>query len=310
MPTATRAKKGWDMEVRDYLRDEILEEVEAGILSEQEGARRVALIDGTGVMGAEAFLAQLMTAINPPATSDATVPENDPDIEIEHRKVNRGTYELECYVARPKGVSSAPGVIVIHENRGLTDHIRDVARRLAKEGYVALAPDLLSPAGGANSFSDPAEQIAAIGARDREEMVRDLVAAVDELVSLPGVDAEKIGAIGFCFGGGMTWRLVSTDPRIHAAVAFYGPNPPLEDVPKINGPVLGIYGENDERINAGISDIERAMAENGKVFEKEIYEGAGHAFHNDTNPERYHDAAAHAAWRRALEWFDRYLKHR
>lgn len=297
------------MELRNYLRDEILEEADYGIITEEERERRLALFDGVATTGtSSAPRATLMTDVAPAPASDASVSEDDPAITVEHRHVTHGTSTVDCYVVRPKDVASAPGVLVIHENRGLVPHIRDVARRLAKEGYVTVAPDLLSSKGGADSFSDPAEQIAALGSLDRDEMVADLLAALNELAGLDGVQSDNLGVIGFCFGGGMAWRVAIGDPRIHAAVPFYGSNPPLEDVAKLNGPVLAIYGALDERINAGIPDIEAAMAANGKSYEKEVYDGAGHAFHNDTNPDRYHEGAAHAAWARATSFLAKHLK--
>jgi carboxymethylenebutenolidase len=298
------------MEIREYIRDEILEEADHGFISEPEMLRRMAIFDrveSTESLGLEAVL---MTATNPSPMSEASVPADDESIIVESHSVERDSYTLDCYVARPSDSKAAPGILVIHENRGLTEHIRDVARRIAKHGYVALAPDLLSPKGGADCFSDPAEQIAAIGSLQPEDMIADLLAAVNQLATSPGVESENLGVLGFCFGGGMAWRVAALDPRIHAAVPFYGPNPPIEAVPAINGPVLGIYGALDERINAGIPDIEAAMATNKKIFEKEIYEGAGHAFHNDTNADRYNDEAAHRAWARAIEWFDRHLRNK
>jgi carboxymethylenebutenolidase len=209
---------------------------------------------------------------------------------------------LDLYLTRPTDGTNLPGILLIHENQGLVPHIQDVARRLAKLGYAVAAPDLLTPAGGVDSFADAAERIAALGTLDREAMVRQLLAAFDVLAGAPGVDADRLGVMGFCFGGGMTWLVATKEPRLKAAVAFYGPIPPIESVPMISAAVLAIYGELDERINAGIAQIEPAMAAAGKVFESEIFSGAGHAFHNDTNPDRYNAEAAAAAWTRATEF--------
>jgi len=299
------------MELREYLRDEILEEADAGYLSVEERNRRLSLFDGAVNGSGSISGVRLMTNPATPAGSDVgvTVSESDPGITIDRRSVENDGRLIECYVARPSAGGPAPGVLVIHENRGLVPHIRDVARRYATLGYVALAPDLLTPLGGADSFADPAEQIAALGSRDREEMLSDLRSGLDELASLDGVRTDRLGVTGFCFGGGMTWRLATLDQRLRAAVPFYGGNPPLEDVPNITASVLAIYGELDERINAGIDAIETAMTDAGKVFEKEIYPGAQHAFHNDTNPDRYNADAARAAWDRAIAWFDHWLKN-
>jgi carboxymethylenebutenolidase len=300
------------MELRDYLRDEILEEAEAGYLTAAERDRRLMLFDSarSGSMPSAGGGVRLMTnpATSPSSTVGVTIPESDPAITIHRHSLDSDSRPIECYVARPSADGTAPGILVIHENRGLVPHIRDVARRYAKLGYVALAPDLLTPLGGADSFSDPAEQIAALGSRDRDEMLSDLGAALDELASLDVVRSDRLGVTGFCFGGGMSWRICTRDQRLRAAVPFYGGNPPLEDVPNITAAVLGIYGALDERVNAGIDAIEKAMADAGKVFEKEIYPGAQHAFHNDTNPDRYNPDAAGAAWARATSWFERWLK--
>jgi carboxymethylenebutenolidase len=126
--------------------------------------------------------------------------------------------------------------------------------------------------------------------------------------SQPYVQKDRVGMVGFCFGGGVTWRVATKMPELRAAVPFYGPNPPLEDVPQIRAAVLAIYAERDQRINQGIPAIEEAMARHGKTFEKIIYPNADHAFHNDTNPQRYNAAAARDAWAKTLAWFDRHLK--
>lgn len=286
----------------EYIAEEIAEEARAGYLTPEEGRRRLALLFGDSSASA-AVLIRAQASLDPAVT----IPENDPAIAVELVSYPVPEGSIQAYLARPRDGERAPGIVVVHENKGLVPYIRDVARRLARHGYVALAPDLLSPVGGTDSFSDPAEATAALGRRNPEEMVQDLREAVSYLAAQPFVDAQRLGAIGFCFGGGMTWRLTCTDARLKASVPFYGPNPPLEQVPNIRAAVLGIYGGLDERINAGIPAIEAAMAEHQKVFEKEVYPGAQHAFHNDTNPDRYHPEAARAAWVRATEWFQRHL---
>jgi carboxymethylenebutenolidase len=292
------------VEVREYLRDEFLEEAGAGFYSQEELARRLALFDG-GI--AQKIGEKVKNMAGDSSATPASVPEDDATLTGEDRTIDTSAGPLDIYVARPKDAGDHPGIVLIHENQGLVPHIRDVARRLAKLGYVVVAPDLLTPAGGVASFGDAPERIAALGTLDREQMVVQLVAAVDELVGLSGVDANRIGAIGFCFGGGMTWLLSTREPRLKAAVPFYGPNPPLDQVPNIQAAVLAVYGANDERINAGIADIESAMSAAGKSFEKEVYDGAGHAFHNDSNPDRYNEAAATRAWSRATSFLQQHL---
>jgi carboxymethylenebutenolidase len=212
---------------------------------------------------------------------------------------------LMGYLARPSGEGSTPVVLVCHENRGLTEHIKDVTRRLAKAGYVGLAVDLLSRQGGAASMSSD-EVPGALGNIEPEQFVRDLISGWRYLQEQSFAQAERVGMVGFCFGGGVTWRMATGMAELKAAVPFYGPHPPVEDVPKINAAVLAIYGELDQRINQGIPAIEEAMQQNGKIYEKVIYPNADHAFHNDTG-SRYNAEAAQDAWKRTLEWFGKYL---
>lgn len=209
------------------------------------------------------------------------------------------------YQARPQGDGLFAVVLVCHENRGLTPHIQDVTRRLAKAGYTALAVDLLSRQGGVSNFSSD-EVPGALGNTPPEQFVQDFLSGWEYLKTLDFTQPERVGMVGFCFGGGVTWRMAVGMPELCAAVPFYGPHPPVEDVPKIQAAVLAIYGGNDTRINAGIPAIEEAMMANQKIYEKVIYEGADHAFHNDTG-SRYNADAARDAWNRTLAWFGRYL---
>jgi len=209
------------------------------------------------------------------------------------------------YLARPVGEGAYPVVLVCHENRGLTEHIKDVTRRLAKAGYVALAVDLLSRKGGVAAFS-PDDVPGALGNTAPDQFVQDFRSGWEYLKTLPYTQPERVGMVGFCFGGGVTWLMATRMPELRAAVPFYGPHPPVEDVPNIQAAVLGIYAGNDQRINQGIPPIEAAMQANNKIYEKVIYDGADHAFHNDTGG-RYKPEAAQDAWRRTLEWFGKYL---
>ncbi len=294
------------MELKDYLRDEILEEADLGYISQEERDRRLRVFDDatSGNLAYQADPAVLSTQ-SPKAS--AQVDAADSQI-VTTRPVAKGKdADVLTYMAKPKEGKGLPGVVVIHENKGLVPYVEDVARRLAREGFVAVAPDLLSRRGGTGAFSEPAEATSALGTIGRDELVEDLIAAVSMLAADDSVQPERIGVIGFCFGGGMAWRLITKDSRIKAAVPFYGPNPPLEDVPNIQASVLGIYGGLDDRINAGIDEIVDAMNKSGKVFEKIVYPGAQHAFHNDDNPDRYHPEAAVQAWERALEWLRRWM---
>lgn len=294
------------MDIRTYLRDEILEEGEQGILSADEVEERLTRFEAAG--RARGTTAQTPAVPGEPASAaETSVPEDDSPIKVRLGQTAAGPRDISYYVAYPDGQAKSAGILVIHENRGLTAHIRDVARRLGALGYVALAPDLLTPLGGTPSFAGPGDAIAALGSREAAEMESDLSAALSQLAADPAVDADRLGVIGFCFGGGMAWRLLTLDSRLKAGVPFYGVHPPLSRVPRISAPVLGIYGGLDARINAGLPDIEKAMSESGKVFEALIFDGAQHAFHNDTNLDRYHPEAAAAAWEAATAWLDRYL---
>jgi carboxymethylenebutenolidase len=299
------------MALEDYLRDEIDEEASYGIIAFDERDRRLALLEAAVNDSGGSVRSGSLGAVLPAMASidhAVTVGEDDDALHSQTITVHSQGVEVRAYLAVPTGGIAAPAIVVIHENKGLVPYIRDVARRLAKAGYVALSPDLVSRAGGTDSFADEAEVIAALGKLGPDELVADLRACVSELAGRQDVRSDRLGAIGFCFGGGMVWRLATKDSRIRAAVPFYGRNPPLEDVGEINAAVLAVYGGEDARINAGIGEIESAMQQHGKIFEKAVLPGAGHAFHNDTNPARYHQNAAHEAWSTATNWFQRWLR--
>ncbi len=221
-----------------------------------------------------------------------------------------GDGELEAYVARPRGGGPAPAVVVVHENKGLVPYITDVARRLAAAGYVAAAPDLLSRLGGTGSFGTQAEVTAALATIDAADVVADVRAVLDWVAGQEDVQSDRLGILGFCYGGGVAWRVLTQEPRLAAGVPFYGPTPDPAAVPGIQAPVLAVYGETDARITSMLPGIREAMEQHGKVFEPLVLEGAGHAFHNDTNPDRYDPAAARQAEDAAVRWLDRWLKDR
>ncbi len=242
----------------------------------------------------------------PPQGNGVTVSPDDPSIVAGALAYPGQGADILAYLACPAGQGAYPGVLICHENRGLTDHFKDVARRFAKAGYVALAVDVLSREGGMDGLADPAQIPKLLSVMPKEQIVQDFRDGLRYLQARPEVRADRIGMVGFCFGGGITWRCATQFPELRAAVPFYGPNPPLEDVPHIQAAVLAIYGENDARINAGIDAIAEAMAANGKVLDKIIYPSAEHAFFNDTG-QRYLPTAAADAWSRLLGWFGRYL---
>ncbi len=196
------------------------------------------------------------TTKRPQAPSGVTVSPEDPAISVTPITYRGETGMLSGYVARPRDTERHSGVIVIHENRGLVEHTKDVARRLAKAGYAALAPDLLARVGGTEHFTNLDELQSILRTIPPEAFITDLNAALDHLQGLPCVHPDRVGVIGFCFGGGLAWRLLTMREDLRAGVPFYGAAPPLEDVPKIHAAVLAIYGELDERINATIPDLE------------------------------------------------------
>ncbi|OAP41582.1 carboxymethylenebutenolidase [Sinorhizobium glycinis] len=208
--------------------------------------------------------------------------------------------EMKGYLVRPANASGKiPAIIVIHENRGLNPHIRDVARRVALEGFVALAPDFLSPGGGTPRDEDKAREM--ISALDAGETDSNAVATVAFLMD-HAESTGDVGAIGFCWGGGMVNRLAVNSPDLKAGVAYYGSQPKAEDVPKIKAAMLLHYAGLDERINAGIEAYRKALTENGKDATIHVYDGVNHAFNNDTSAARYDKAAADLAWGRTIEF--------
>lgn len=255
-------------------------------------------------------------ATTPTAAGSATgtpaagvsVPENDPDIQTAMISIDRGSFQLKCYLARPRNATPVPGVIVIHENRGLTPYIKDVARRAAKAGFAALAPDLVSRKGGTDQYPDSTQVTGILGQANPEELTSDLSAATDYLQSQSFVKPGGIGTVGFCMGGGYVWRLAMTNQKIKAAVPFYGPVPPdPKPLAQSNAAFLIILGGNDTRVNSTIPNAEAVLKESHKTYEIKTYEGANHAFHNDTGAS-YKPDAAKDAWDRTIAWFNKYLK--
>lgn len=235
------------------------------------------------------------------------VPADDQELISEAIRFPGKAGSVEAYLSRPKDGGKRGAVIVIHENKGLNDHIRDVARRFAKEGLVALAPDLLSRAGGTDQFKSADDATQAIGKLNRDGVVEDLASAVEHLKGLPFVNG-RIGVVGFCWGGGQSLNFATRCKDLSAAVVYYGRNPdPLDRVQDINCPVLGNYGEDDPNIVAGVEPLREALKQYGKSGDLKVYPGAKHAFNNNTNPERYHAEAAKDAWARTAGFFKRNL---
>jgi len=216
------------------------------------------------------------------------------------------TGEIKAFLARPKKKKKYPAVIVIHENKGLQPHIRDVNRRMAAEGFLAMAPDALSPLGGtpADSVEEATKRL---GQLDREQTIKNMVAAVKYLQTHPQSNG-KVGCTGFCWGGAMTNNVAVNSPDLDAAVPYYGSCPKSEDVPKIKAPILAHYAGDDARINQGIEAFEKALKEAGKEYQLFVYPDTKHAFNNDSNAERYNEAAAKLAWKRTVDFFKDKLK--
>jgi carboxymethylenebutenolidase len=241
-------------------------------------------------------------------TGDPDVYVSDADLAVERVRIPGAHGEQDVYIARPRDGQRAPAVLVIHENKGLVPYIENVARRLAALGYVAVAPDLLSRVGGTGAFEAPGDATAALSGIDGDDIVADVRAVLAWVAERDYVVPDRLAILGFCYGGGVAWRVLTAEPRLTTGVPFYGPTPDLDAVPGIEAPVMAVYGELDQRITSMLPAISDAMAEHGKTFEAVVLEGAGHAFHNDTNPDRYDAAAARRAWDSAVGWLDRWLR--
>ncbi|HPB13571.1 MAG TPA: dienelactone hydrolase family protein [Bacteroidales bacterium] len=215
------------------------------------------------------------------------------------------TGNMRAFMARPKKGKKFPAVIVIHENRGLVPHIRDVTRRMADEGFLALAPDALSPVGGTPDDTSNVREL--FGKLNNDETTKNFVAAVKYLKTHPKSNG-KVGCTGFCWGGAMTNNVAVNSPDLNAAAPYYGRTPAPEDVEKIKAPVMAHFAGNDPGINAGIPAFEEALKKYNKEYQIFMYEGASHAFNNDSNPERYNEQAAKLAWERTVNFFREKLK--
>ncbi len=278
---------------------DLYHEYAEGALDRREFLKKLAALAG----GTAAAFALLPLLEDTPAYAQV-IPDDDPRLDAGYIKYPAEKGEMKAYSARPKGDAKHPGVIVIHENRGLNPHTEDVARRLALEGFLAVAPDALSPLGGTPENVDKARSL--MRELDSQETTKNYVAAVQYLKTHPR-STGKVGCTGFCWGGGLTNQVAVHAPDLAAAVPFYGRQPAAEDVPKIKAAMLIHYAGLDERINAGIAAFEAALKEAAVEYKIHMYEGAGHAFFNDTGA-RYHKEAAALAWDRTIAFFDAKLK--
>lgn len=269
------------------------------------GTSRRAFLDRLAQLaGGTAAALALMPTLENNYASGQIIPENDGRLSASRIEYDAAGSKMAGYLARLKAKARSPAVIVIHENRGLNPHIQDVTRRFAVEGFLALAPDALSSLGGTPSEEEKAVKM--IGSLNAGETVSRLAAAVPYLANRPDSNG-KVGVVGFCWGGGMVNRLAAAGTDLKAGVSYYGMQLPDAEVPKISAPLLLHYASLDQRINAGIEAYEAALKANHKVYEKYMYEGANHAFNNDTNAARYNKEAADLAWSRTLAFFRKYL---
>lgn len=235
----------------------------------------------------------------------ALVPERDEDIITEDVTYAGDNTLMKAYVARPKKAGKYGAVLVIHENRGLNPHIKDVTRRIAKAGFIGVAPDALSVSGGTPANEDEAREL--IGKLDAARNLNNFLNGLDYAAKRAESNGNT-GCVGFCWGGAMANQLAVHSPTLKAAASYYGRQPAKEDVPKIKAKMQLHYGELDERINTGIPEYEAALKAAGIPYELYIYEGAQHAFHNDTAPTRYNESAAKQAWERTIKLFKETLQ--
>ena len=266
-------------------------------LNRSEFLRRLALLAGS-----TAAAMSLLPLLEVNYANAAVTPGDDLFIErISYPGING---DMQAYVARPEKEKKYPAIVVIHENRGLNAHIEDVARRAAKKGFLAIAPNALSSLGGTPENADEArtkfQQLKA------EDNLQNFIKVFDYLQTRKDCNG-KYGCVGFCWGGAMSNNLAVNVPSLKAAVPFYGRQPALEDVPKIKAAMQLHYASLDEGVNKGIAAFEEALKKNNIKYELHMYEGAQHAFHNDTAPTRYNEAAAKLAWERTMDFFDKQL---
>lgn len=247
----------------------------------------------------------LLASLSPNYALAQQVEFTDPDILPEYLTYPspKGHGQVRAYLVRPAKKEKAPAVVVVHENRGLNPYIEDVARRLAKAGFVALAPDGLTSLGGYPGNDDKGRELQQ--KVDPQKLMNDFFAAIEWMKAHPAASG-KVGITGFCYGGGVANAAAVAYPELSAAVPFYGRQPKAEDVPRIKAPLLLHYGELDTAINEGWPAYEQALKAAHKTYEAYIYPGVNHGFHNDSTP-RYDQAAANLAWERTLAWFNRYL---
>ena len=270
-------------------------------------SRRDFLERAAGLTAAGVTAASVLAALNPDYALAQQIDPDDPSISTSYKKYSspKGAGGMQGYFARPAETAhKLPGVVVVHENRGLNPYIEDVARRLAAAGFIAFAPDALYPLGGYPGNDDDGRTLQR--ERDAGEMIEDFSAALDFLKDHPD-SSGKVGITGFCFGGGVVMRLAVERADLGAGVAFYGRHPAGSEAASIEAPLLIHHGELDERVNASWPEFRDGLDKTGKTYERFVYAGANHGFHNDTTP-RFDKESAELAWQRSVDFFSRYLE--
>ncbi len=268
---------------------------------------RRAFLDGAAKFATGMSAAAMFEALRPTYAWAQQVPPDDARIQVGYVEYPspRGSGTMRGYLARPASMSGRrPAVLVIHENRGLNPYIEDVVRRFAAADFLAFGPDALTPLGGYPGNDDAGREMQA--RLDRDTIIEDFVAAAEWLMTHPQ-STGRVGAVGFCFGGGVVNTLAVRLPNLGAGVPFYGGQPAAEDVSRIQAPLMIQYAENDERVNAGWPAYEQALRANGKRYVMHMYPGTNHGFHNDTTP-RYDEAAAGLAQERTIAFFNQHLR--
>lgn len=248
----------------------------------------------------------LLSFISPDYVKKIQIKQDDPRLKSDDITYNspKGGGEIKALLSVPADATEKlPGIVVVHENRGLNPHIEDVGRRAALAGFISIAPDALTPLGGYPGNDDEGRELQR--QRDRDEMLEDFIAAFEHLKSHPNCTG-KVGVVGFCFGGWISNMMAVKVPDLGASVPFYG-GQPKEDIEKINAPLLLHFGELDKRVNEGWPAYEEALKQHGKEYKAHFYEGANHGFHNDTTP-RYDREDAELAWQRTIDFFRENLK--
>ena len=267
--------------------------------------RREFLQQLTILAGSFAAANALLVSLENKHAEAEMVPKDDPRLNMEYTNYPGATGEVRAGLARPKGDAKLPGVIVVHQNKGLEPHIEDVNRRMALEGFLAMAPDALSPLGG--TPDDPNEAKSLQRKLDHQSTIKNYTAAVKYLKTHPK-STGKVGVIGFCWGGGVANQVAVNSADLGAAVPYYGNQPASEDVPKIKASLLLHYAGNDQRINKGIPAFEAALKAASVDYKIYMYEGTRHAFNDDTRAERYNKEAAQLAWQRTISFLKEKLR--